>query len=118
MMLAESLRAVVSQTLLRKLGGGRVAAFEVLLGTPAVTNLIREGKTFQIASAMQTGKKIGMSTLTDSLFDLVHRGLVEPMEAYTKAVFKEALMSKFEAAGIRVDLGHGAERGESELAMA
>jgi twitching motility protein PilT len=118
MMLAESLRAVVSQTLLKKIGGGRVAAFEVLFGTPAVTNLIREGKTFQIASAMQTGKKVGMSTLTDSLFDLVHRKLVDPMEAYTKAVFKEALLGKFDAAGIRLDIGRAADKADAELAMA
>ncbi len=103
MMLADSLRAVVSQTLLKKIGGGRVAAFEVLLGTPAVTNLIRESKTFQIASSMQTGKKIGMSTLTDSLFKLVAQKLVDPAEAYGKAVFKEALAGKLEAAGIALE---------------
>jgi twitching motility protein PilT len=111
LMLADSLRAVISQTLLRKIGGGRVAAFEVLLGTPAVSNLIREGKTFQIASTMQTGKGIGMRTLADSLFSLVTEGIVEPAEAYRKAVFKEALAGKFDAAGIRLE-----GRPKSELA--
>ena len=101
LMLADSLRAVISQTLLRKIGGGRVAAFEVLLGTPAIGDLIREGNTPQIASNMETGKSIGMRTLTDSLFSLVTEGIVDPAEAYRKAVFKEALAGKLDAAGIR-----------------
>jgi len=99
MMLAGSLQAVVAQTLLRKIGGGRVAAFEILISTPAVANLIREGKTFQIGSAMQTGRAAGMTTLTDSLFRLVEQGVVEPEEAYAKAVDKAALAEKLGAAG-------------------
>ena len=102
MMLAGSLKAVVSQTLLKKKGGGRVAAFEVLFCTSAVSNLIREGKTFQIISAMQTGRKIGMITLTESLVELVKKGLVEPDEAYRKAVDKEVLVNKLSAAGLAV----------------
>ena len=100
MMLASSLKAVVCQTLLKKKGGGRVAAFEILLCNSAVSNLVREGKTFQIISAMQTGRGSGMVTLTDSLVALVKQGLVEPDEAYRKAVDKDALVSKLSAAGI------------------
>ncbi|MCO6512277.1 MAG: type IV pilus twitching motility protein PilT [Aridibacter famidurans] len=87
-MLSESLRGVIAQTLLPKKGGGRVAALEVLIVTPAISNLIREGKTFQIPSAMQTGKNLGMAMLNDSLMELVRQGLVEPRDAYIKAVDK------------------------------
>jgi twitching motility protein PilT len=87
-MLSESLRGVIAQTLLPKKGGGRIAALEVLIVTPAVSNLIREGKTFQIPSAMQTGKQHGMVMLNDALFELVQKGLVEPKDAYIKAVDK------------------------------
>jgi twitching motility protein PilT len=88
-MLAESLKGVVAQTLLRKKGGGRVAALEILLVTPAVANLIREGKTFQVPSLMQTGRALGMVTLMDSLFDLVKNGTVEAEEAYARAPHKK-----------------------------
>ena len=101
-MLASSLKAVVSQTLLKKKDGGRVAAFEVLFCTSAVSNLIREGKTFQIVSAMQTGRGSGMLTMTESLFGLVKQGLVEPDEAFMKAIEKEALVSKLAAVDIAV----------------
>ncbi len=87
-MLSESLRGVIAQTLLPKKGGGRVAALEILIVTPAISNLIREGKTFQIPSAMQTGKQLGMVLLNDALIDLVKQGLVEPKDAYIKAVDK------------------------------
>lgn len=87
-MLSESLKGVIAQTLLPKKGGGRVAALEVLIVTPAISNLIREGKTFQIPSAMQTGKQQGMVMLNDALFALVQKGLVEPRDAYIKAVDK------------------------------
>jgi twitching motility protein PilT len=87
-MLSESLKGVISQTLCKKIGGGRAAALEVLIITSAVSNLIREAKTFQIQSLMQVGKAIGMVTLNDALFDLVQKKLVEPAEAYTKAVDK------------------------------
>ena len=76
-MLSESLEAVVAQTLLKKKGGGRVAACEILVGVPAVRNLIREGKLHQIPSMMQTGQRAGMQTLDMALADLVKRGLVE-----------------------------------------
>jgi twitching motility protein PilT len=87
-MLSESLKGVIAQTLLPKKGGGRVAALEVLIVTPAISNLIREGKTFQIPSAMQTGRNHGMVMLNDALFEHVQNGLVEPKDAYIKAVDK------------------------------
>ena len=87
-MLSESLRGVIAQTLCKKIGGGRVAAREILLSIPAVSNLIREGKTFQIPSIMQTNRKTGMVTLNDALIELVDGKQVEPSEAYMKAVDK------------------------------
>ncbi|MDQ3520115.1 MAG: type IV pilus twitching motility protein PilT [Gemmatimonadota bacterium] len=87
-MLSDSLKGVISQTLCKKIGGGRVAAREVLLSIPAVSNLIREGKTFQIASVMQTSRRLGMVTLNDALIDLVDAKQVESKEAYMKAVDK------------------------------
>jgi twitching motility protein PilT len=96
-MLSESLKGVIAQTLVPKKGGGRVAALEVLIVTPAISNLIREGKTFQIPSAMQTGKQHGMVMLNESLMDLVQNGVVEPYDAYLKAVEKtnfEAMLNR------------------------
>lgn len=98
-MLSESLKGVIAQTLLPKKGGGRVAALEVLIVTPAISNLIREGKTFQIPSAMQTGKLHGMVMLNDALFDLVQKGLVEPMHAYVKAVDKPGFETQLKRGG-------------------
>ncbi len=98
-MLSESLRGVISQTLCKKIGGGRVAAREILLTTPAISNLIREGKTFQIPSIMQTSKKLGMVTLQDALMELVNQGLVEPKEAYFKAIDKLTFANALKAAG-------------------
>ena len=92
-MLSESLKGVISQTLCRKKGGGRVAAHEILLVTSAISNLIREGKTFQIPSLMQTGKGIGMKTMNDSLIELVKSGTIEQDEALAKAIDKGALQS-------------------------
>jgi len=76
-MLSESLEAVIAQTLLKRKGGGRVAACEVLVGAPAVRNLIREAKLHQIPSMMQTGQRLGMQTVEMSLQDLVKRGLID-----------------------------------------
>ena len=101
-MLSESLRGVIAQNLCRKIGGGRVAALEVLIGTPPVANLIREGKTFQLPSIMQTGKKFGMVMLNDALLDLVRRGLVAPAEASAKAVDKPGFAGQLKAAGIEL----------------
>jgi twitching motility protein PilT len=96
-MLSESLRGVIAQTLCKKIGGGRVAAREVLLSIPAVSNLIREGKTFQIPSIMQTNRKTGMVTLNDALIELVDARLVEPKEAYMKSVEKQGFASALKA---------------------
>src|SRR6185436_15784180 len=93
-MLAESLKGVISQVLCKKIGGGRVPVLEVLIGTPSVSNLIREAKIFQIPSIMQTGKKYGMSQMNESFADLVKRKIVEPQEAYAKAVDKPGLLNQ------------------------
>ena len=90
-MLSESLRAVISQTLLKtKDGTGRVAAHEVMIGTPAIRNLIREAKVAQMYSAIQTGQSIGMQTLDQNLTDLVKRNIVSSDEARAKAVNKDS----------------------------
>ena len=89
-MLSESLRAVISQTLLKRNGGGRVAAHEIMIGTAAIRNLIREGKIAQMYSAIQTGHAQGMTTLDQSLQDLLARGVVSREEARYKAANKEA----------------------------
>ncbi|MCZ6833172.1 MAG: type IV pilus twitching motility protein PilT, partial [Acidobacteria bacterium] len=102
-MLAESLKAIVAQVLCRKKEGGRVAALEVLMGIPAVSNLIREAKTFQLASIMQTGRKYGMITMNDALLKLVKDGVVEPKEAYMKALDKHNLITAFKSQEIPTD---------------
>jgi twitching motility protein PilT len=99
-MLAESLKGVISQTLCKKIGGGRVAAREVLLTIPAVSNLIREGKTFQIPTVMQTSKRLGMVTLNDALMELVDGKLIEPQEGYGKAVDKIMYVNSLRSRGI------------------
>ncbi|HHI76201.1 MAG TPA: type IV pilus twitching motility protein PilT [Gammaproteobacteria bacterium] len=85
-MLSESLRAVISQTLLKKVGGGRIAAHEIMVGTPAIRNLIREDKVAQMYSAIQTGQAHGMQTLDQCLQDLVKKGLVSRQDARARAV--------------------------------
>ncbi|MBI2962222.1 MAG: type IV pilus twitching motility protein PilT [Deltaproteobacteria bacterium] len=84
-MFSESLEAVITQTLCKKRTGGRIAATEILVGVPAVRNLIREGKIHQIPSTMQTGQKLGMQTLDMSLQDLVVRGVINREEAAAKS---------------------------------
>jgi twitching motility protein PilT len=81
-----------------------VAALQVLLVTSAISNLIREGKTFQIPSIMQTGRAVGMVTLNDALFELVKKKAVEPKEAWMKAVAKSDFKALLDRANIRVDL--------------
>lgn len=88
-MLSESLRAVISQTLLKKKGGGRVAAHEIMIGTPAIRNLIRENKIAQMYSAIQTGQQFGMQTLDQNLQQIVAKGLVDRNEARSKATNKD-----------------------------
>ena len=100
MMLADSLRGVICQMLCKKQGGGRVAAMEVLMVTPSISNLIREKKTFMIPSILQTGKNLGMCTMNDSFFELVKQKTVTPEEAYDKALDKPGLLGMFEKNGI------------------
>ncbi len=88
-MLSESLRAVISQMLLRKNGGGRVAVHEILIATPAIRNLIRENKVPQIYSAIQTGQQLGMQTLDQALQELVKKDVITRLEARKVAVNKE-----------------------------
>ncbi len=88
-MLSESLRAVISQTLLKKNGGGRVAAHEIMIGTPAIRNLIRENKIAQMYSAIQTGQQFGMNTLDQNLQELVNKNVVNRNEARSKAANKD-----------------------------
>jgi len=89
-MLSESLRAVISQTLLKtKDGSGRVAAHEIMIGTPAIRNLIRENKVAQMYSAIQTGQTFGMQTLDQNLQELVKRNMVPAAEARARAVNKD-----------------------------
>jgi len=89
--LSQVLEAVLSQTLLRRVGGGRVAAFEIMIATPAVRNTIREGKTFQLANAMQLGAKDGMQSLDYALADLVNKHIVTEEEAMSKSSNPEQL---------------------------
>ena len=84
-MLSESLRAVISQTLLKKVGGGRVAAHEIMIGTPAIRNLIREDKVAQMYSAIQTGGSHGMQTLDGCLRKLLQRKIIDRKTARSKA---------------------------------
>lgn len=88
-MLSESLQAVISQTLLKKVGGGRIAAHEIMVGTSAIKNLIREAKVAQMYSAIQTGRRDGMQTLDQNLKELVDRGVVTAKMAMSKAVNKD-----------------------------
>ena len=100
-MLSESLRGVIAQTLCKKKGGGRVACMEILIGNNAVSNLVREGKTFQLGSIMQTNRGIGMQTQTDHMLRLVQEDLVEPAEAVRKAVDPSLMKQTLERAGFR-----------------
>jgi len=89
-MLSESLRAVISQTLCKTMdGAGRVAAHEIMVGTPAIRNLIREAKVAQMYSAIQTGQQFGMQTLDQNLMDLVKKKIISPAEARSKAANKD-----------------------------
>ncbi len=90
-MLSESLKAVISQTLLKKIGGGRIAAHEIMIGTPAIRNLIREDKVAQMYSAIQTGQSVGMQTLDQNLKKILAQGLVSKEEAMRKSVSPDSL---------------------------
>jgi len=102
-MLSESLKGVVSQVLCKKIGGGRQAVREILITVPAISNLIREGKTFQIPSMMQTNKKAGMVTMNDALLEVVEKKLVEPKDAWIKCVDKSAFETMLKAKGHNMD---------------
>ncbi|MEJ1296618.1 MAG: type IV pilus twitching motility protein PilT [Candidatus Sedimenticola sp. (ex Thyasira tokunagai)] len=88
-MLSESLRSVIAQTLLKKVGGGRTAAWEIMVGTPAIRNLIREDKVAQMYSAIQTGQANAMQTLDQHLQELVKKGVVSRLDARAKAMNKD-----------------------------
>jgi twitching motility protein PilT len=92
--LAEGLKGVVSQTLCKKKGGGRVAALEILMGTYALSANIREGKLQQIPNFIQMGKKEGMCSLNDSLLELVGKDIIEPAEAYQRSIAKEEFVKR------------------------
>ena len=107
-LLANSLKAVIAQTLCRKRGGvGRVAALEVLLATSGISTNIREGKTHVIPSALQTGKSLGMQMLNDELAKLVLAQVIDPTEAYVKSVDRDDMLSRLQRAGISLDLEAG-----------
>ncbi len=106
-MLADSLKCVVSQILMKRVGGGRIAALETLFITPAIANLIREGKNFQIASAMQTGRSYGQRLMNDALVELIKDRKVEAMEAYIRCPDKESFIAACKRAGIPFDLRIG-----------
>ena len=103
-MLSESFRGCIAQVLCKKIGGGRIAAYEVLIGTSAVANLIREGKTVQLKSVMQTGRNLGMQTMNDHLLQHVKNKLVSPEEAYMKSNDKQLMKSLLTAEGFSIDL--------------
>jgi len=92
--LSVSIIGVLSQALLPKIGGGRVAAYEMLVVTPAISNLIRENKTYRINSSIQTGAKIGMQLLDDHMFKLWRQGVVEKKEVFIKANNPDELAAK------------------------
>ena len=98
--LATALRGVVSQVLVRRQRGGRMAAREVLLNTPAVAALIQDGKTAQLPLAIESGRRHGMMPLNDSLAALVRDGTVHVSEAYRKALEKESLLAALKREGI------------------
>jgi twitching motility protein PilT len=98
-MLSESLKGVVAQTLLKKRGGGRIAALEILIVNSAVSNLIRENKIHQIPSIMQTGQKIGMQMLNAHLMELLEKGYIDVAEAMLKCVDKEDLRIRLKTGG-------------------
>ena len=98
-MLSESLKGVISQVLCKKIGGGRVAAREIMLSTPSISNLIREAKTFQLPSVLQTSRRLGMVTMNDALVELVDAKKVEPQEAYLKATDKVGILNMLKQRG-------------------
>ena len=107
-MLGDALKGVVAQTLCQKIGGGRIASFEVLLVNVPVANHIREGKTFMIPTVMQTSRNLGMQTFSDDLTHLVLKGKITPEEAYNKAIDKEDIQITMQNAGVPMEFLHAA----------
>lgn len=101
--LAESLRGVVAQQLLRRKAGGRVAALEILFATSGLSSMIREGKTSQITSSIQMGKKMGMRAMDDSLWQLLGEDIITPEAAYEKAVDKSTFRDKLAEIGVEIE---------------
>ena len=99
-MLSSSLKGVIAQTLCKRKPKGRIAALEIMLATPAIANYIREGKTFQIESAMQVGGKLGMTLMNDALLQHVIDGLVDTEEALAKSLKRKDLLDRMESKGI------------------
>lgn len=110
-MLADALKGVVAQTLCKKIQGGRVAAFEILVVNTPVSALIREGQTHMIESVLQTGKSFGMQTFSDELAKLVQKGDITSRDAYIKAINKDEILAKFKMLNIVFDL-----KGDAALA--
>jgi hypothetical protein len=108
-MLADTLKGVVAQTLCKKIEGGRIAAFEVLVVTTPVSALIRDAKTHMIQSVMQTGKNMGMQTFSDELTRLAAKGIISCEDAYNKAVDKADMEIKFQLTGLSLDFKKRAE---------
>ena len=108
-MLADTLKGVVAQTLCKKLDGGRIAAFEVMVVTTSVSALIREAKTHMLLSVMQTGRSVGMMTFSDELTRLAAKGLISAEDAYAKAIDKTDIETKFQLAGLSLDFKKKAE---------
>jgi twitching motility protein PilT len=98
--IAGALRAVVAQVLVRKIGGGRIAARELLLNSRAVAALIAEGKTFQLSHAMDSGRKQGMAPLNDALVASVRAAAIDPAEAYRKTYDREGLLAQLRREGV------------------
>jgi twitching motility protein PilT len=117
-MLASSLKGVIAQTLCKRIPKGRIAALEIMIVNTAIASNIREGKTHQLVSAMQTGAKYGMRLLNDSLEELVKNGVVDPTDAYIKSVNKEDMMNKLVKLGIKIDLSSQAEAADAGGAAA
>ena len=103
-MLSESLKAVISQNLLKRAAGGRIAAMEILIINSGVSNLIREAKTYQIPSMMQTGRKYGMQILDEVILNYVKDEIITPLEGYSKCVEKDLMFQNFKKHDIEFDL--------------
>ena len=103
-MLADSLKGVISQTLCKRIGKGRVAAMEILLVNSAISANIRDGKTHQITSAIQMGRSVGMQTLNDALLSHVMAGTISPEEGMVRAIDRPDMRQKYLHSGIKTKL--------------